>query len=84
MRDYLQRTQQGGVYSYKHYEPKTDSEDVRPVKATAEALAIIGAKPIEGTGEVVDESMLAGLGFYRPEVGECASECQYSRATPND
>jgi hypothetical protein len=56
------------VYSFKAYDIEGDTNDPRPVKATLEKIRRIHAEEIPGTEEEIDESMLDGIGFYRPEA----------------
>ena len=56
------------VHSYRAYEIQNDTNEVRPVKATTETLKRIGKKPIEGTAETIDASLLDGQGIYRPTL----------------
>ncbi len=54
------------VFSFKAYSVMTDGNDVRPVKATAEAIRMAKGTLIEGTEEKVEKSRLDSAGIYRP------------------
>ena len=55
------------VYSYRNYDAANDTNDIRPVKATAEAIERFKGTIVEGTAETIDASILDGQGVYRPE-----------------
>src|SRR5262249_44155288 len=54
------------VYSYRIYDGVTDTNDIRPVKATAEAIERFHGTIVESTPETVEPSLLDGQGVYRP------------------
>jgi hypothetical protein len=54
------------VYSYTKYNPSTDRNDGRPVKGTPQAIRRAGGDIIDGTREMIDESLLDDAGFCRP------------------
>lgn len=54
------------VYSYRRYDGAKDTNDIRPVKATAAAIEQFGGTMVEGTAETIDASLLDGQGVYRP------------------
>jgi hypothetical protein len=54
------------VHNYKIRDIASDTETVRPYKATREAILRIGATVIPATGETVDSELLDGSGFVRP------------------
>ena len=53
------------VYSFKECDVSTDRNDKRPIKGTADAIERARGVILEGTKEMVDESLLDGAGFYR-------------------
>jgi hypothetical protein len=55
------------VYNYRIYDGANDTNDIRPVKATAEAIERFKGMIVEGTAETIDASLLDGQGVYRPE-----------------
>ena len=55
------------VHSYRIYDGANDTNDIRPVKATAEAIERFKGTIVEGTAETIDASLLDGQGVYRPE-----------------
>ncbi len=54
------------VYSYIKYNPSTDRNDKQPVKGTPQAIRRAGGDIIDGTREMIDESLLDVAGFCRP------------------
>jgi hypothetical protein len=54
------------VYSYTKYNTSTDRNDRRPVKGTPQAIRRAGGDIIDGTREMIDESLLDDAGFCRP------------------
>ncbi len=58
------------VYSFTRYDIGTDQQEHRPVKATRETIERISAAIIEASAEEVDDSLLDGLGYYRPKANK--------------
>jgi len=54
------------VYSYTKYDLSTDRNDKRPVKGTVQAIWRAGGTIIDGTREMINESLLDDAGFCRP------------------
>jgi hypothetical protein len=54
------------VYSYTKYDTSTDRNDKRPLKGTVQAITRAGGVFIDGTREMIDESLLDDAGFCRP------------------
>jgi hypothetical protein len=57
------------VYAFMRYDIGSDRQDPRPVKALRETIRRIGGEPIEASAEEIDESLLDGQGYYRPQQG---------------
>jgi hypothetical protein len=54
------------VFSYTTYDLSTDRNDKRPVKGTVRAIWRARGDIIDGTREMIDESLLNDDGFCRP------------------
>lgn len=54
------------VYSYTTYNLATDRNDKHPVKGTVQAIWRAKGDVINGTREMIDESLLDDAGFCRP------------------
>jgi hypothetical protein len=54
------------VYAFTRYDIGTEAH--RPIKATRETIERISAAIIEASAEDVDDSLLDGLGYYRPKA----------------
>ena len=54
------------VYSYTIYNRATDRNDKQPVKGTVNAIWRAKGDVINGTREMIDESLLDDAGFCRP------------------
>jgi hypothetical protein len=54
------------VYSFTKYDISTDRNDKRPVKGTPDAIWRAGGTIVDGTREMIDESLLDDAGFCRP------------------
>ncbi|MGO9803356.1 MAG: hypothetical protein ACLPTM_17175 [Steroidobacteraceae bacterium] len=52
------------VYSFLHFDDDINEDAVSPRKATREAIKRVRGTVIEESGQQVDESELAGSGFY--------------------
>lgn len=58
------------VYRYRWYDVSTDSNDVRPMRGTREAIDRISGEIIEESAEEVDASLLDGNGFLRDDASK--------------
>ncbi|WP_395065541.1 hypothetical protein [Paraburkholderia silvatlantica] len=58
------------VYRYKWYDVSTDSNKVRPMRGTREAIDRISGDIIEESAEEVDASLLDGNGFIRDDAAK--------------
>ena len=65
----MTRTSKVTVYAFTAYDIGSDKQDHRPVKALRETIKRIGGEAIEASAEEVDESLLDGQGYYRPQQG---------------
>jgi hypothetical protein len=55
------------VYRYRWWDTSNDSNDIRPVRGTREAIERISGEIIEESAEEVDTSLLDGNGFIRDD-----------------
>lgn len=55
------------VHSYRFFDGASDTNDIRPAKATAEAIKRFNGTIEAGTAEVIDATLLDGQGIYRPD-----------------
>ncbi|MCQ0034657.1 MULTISPECIES: hypothetical protein [Burkholderia] len=51
------------VYRYRWWDVSTDSNEVRPMRGTREAIGRISGEIIEESAEDIDASLLDGNGF---------------------
>ena len=54
------------VYSYTKYDLSTDRNDKQPVKGTVQAIWRAKGSVIDGTREMIEESLLDDAGFCHP------------------
>ncbi|HYL31913.1 MAG TPA: hypothetical protein VEU53_02040 [Stellaceae bacterium] len=56
------------VFSYTTYNLETDRNDRQPVKGTVQAIWRAKGDVINGTREMIDDSLLDDAGFCRPAI----------------